>query len=116
MAQIGRILNSRYLRDAPTLQNFLRFVVEETLKGSGEKLNVSTIARSVFGRGPEFSNTTDSVVRVAAHRLRTTLSHYDASNIAGETLVISLEPGCYSPSISFATCAEDSAWECPAHC
>ncbi len=109
LAQLDRILHCRNLRDAPTLQNFLRFVVEEALSGRGDELDVSKIARSVFGKGADFSNAENSVVRVAAHRLRAALSLHYATDGKADQIIIGMEPGNYSPSVSFREQGEDMA-------
>ncbi|MGI9199735.1 MAG: hypothetical protein ACR2QL_01650 [Woeseiaceae bacterium] len=95
--QLDKVLSSRSLRDAPTLQNLLRFIVDETLVGRRKELNVSTIATAVFNKGVDFRNSEDSIVRVAAHRLRTALALYYAANGRTDDVIIKLEPGRYAP-------------------
>lgn len=94
---LDKVFTSRMLRDAPTLQNFLRFIVEESIAGRGDQLDVSKIAGAVFNHGPEFKNADNSVVRVAAHRLRTALALYYADDGKVDDVIIKVEPGSYAP-------------------
>lgn len=48
----------------------LRFVVGETLAGTGSRLKAYTIGIEVFARPPDFDPQADPLVRVEAGRLR----------------------------------------------
>jgi Tol biopolymer transport system component len=53
-------------------------VVEESLRGAGESLKESVIARELYNKGPDFDTASDPVVRVDARRLRDKLREYYA--------------------------------------
>ncbi len=95
--QLSHILSSPSFRDAPTLKRFLTFVVEETLSRPTERLNATKIASGVFGRGPDFDNAEDAIVRVTANRLRRRLALYYATQGAVRDVEIRLDPGSYRP-------------------
>ena len=75
-AELARVLGSAVFAQAGRSTEFLRFVVEETLEGRGDRLKGYTIAIEVFGKPPEFDAQTDPLVRVEAGRLRRRLIEY----------------------------------------
>ena len=77
---------------------FLRYVVEETLSGRGDRLKEYSVAIEVFGRDVSFDPQTSSVVRVEASRLRTKLDEYNRNAGAEDAVVIELPRGGYAPS------------------
>lgn len=76
---------------------FLRFVVQETLEGRGDRLKAFTIATSVLGRGSDFDPQANSVVRVQAKRLRELLENYYRGAGAKNPIHIMLPVGSYQP-------------------
>jgi hypothetical protein len=80
-----------------TLSGFLRYVVEETLRGNSSTLKEQVIAHDVYGRGDGYDPNADPIVRVDARRLRDKLREYYAE-ADGESIVISLPKGSYVPS------------------
>jgi adenylate cyclase len=74
----------------------LRFVVEQTLLGLGERLKGYTIAVEVFGRPPDFDAQTDPLVRVEAGRLRRRLIEYYADEGRDDPVRIELPRGSYA--------------------
>ena len=78
-AALERILASRCFQQAGRASDFLRFVVEQTLAGSGHRLKGYTIGVEVFGRPADFDAQSDALVRVEAGRLRRRLVEYYAS-------------------------------------
>ncbi|RDJ19825.1 tetratricopeptide repeat protein [Bosea caraganae] len=79
-------------------KNFLRFVVEESLAGRGDRIKAYTIAVDVFGRGADFDGMLDPVVRIEAGRLRQALTNYYAEHGQSERIHISLPRGGYEPT------------------
>jgi hypothetical protein len=69
-AQLARIIASSGFDASERSRGFLRFVVEETLAGRGERIKGYTIAVEVFGRDAAFDAHNDPVVRIEAGRLR----------------------------------------------
>jgi hypothetical protein len=98
--ELRRVLDSKQFANAPRRSRFLEFVAEQTLLGSGEKLNEYLIGVEVYERGPDFDPQQDPIVRVQAHEIRRALkTYYDAE---GETssLHIELPLGHYVPVFS----------------
>ncbi len=69
-SELFRILASPDFCRRGRLGDFLRFVVEQALEGSSERLKGYTIALEVFGRDAAFNPDRDPVVRIQAGRLR----------------------------------------------
>jgi len=95
-AQLERILASRCFEQAARSSSFLRYVVEQTLAGQGERLKGYTIAVEVFGRPPDFDAQSDPLVRVEAGRLRRRLIEYYADEGRNDPVRIELPRGSYS--------------------
>lgn len=96
-AELHRILSSRCFVQAGRASEFLRFVVEQTLAGNGDRLKGYTIAVEVFGRPADFDAQSDPLVRVEAGRLRRRLVEYYAREGAVNPLRIELPLGSYAP-------------------
>jgi adenylate cyclase len=100
-AQLERILASRCFEQAARSSKFLRFVVEQTLAGRGERLKGYTIAIEVFGRPPDFDAQSDPLVRVEAGRLRRRLIEYYAGEGRDDPVRIELPRGGYASTWSY---------------
>ena len=87
------------------MQGFLRYVVEATLGGQGNRLKEYTIAVEVFGRDDSFDPQTNSLVRVEAGRLRRTLTLYYLTHGRDDPLRIEIPKGRYVPRSSSTTTA-----------
>jgi hypothetical protein len=96
-AQLENILSSSELGSAPSLQRFLRHVVEETLAGRGDALKEYCIGSVVFGRGQDFNPKVDPIVRVQARNVRARLEQYYAGAGARDPVIIELPKGTYVP-------------------
>jgi adenylate cyclase len=79
----------------------LRFVVEQTLAGQGDRLKGYTIAVEVFDRPPDFDAQSDPLVRVEAGRLRRRLIEYYAEEGRGNPVRIELPRGGYTVAYSY---------------
>ena len=95
-AELDRILASRCFQQAGRASDFLRFVVEQTLDGAGQRLKGYTIGVEVFGRPADFDAQSDALVRVEAGRLRRRLVEYYAKEGAADTVKIELPRGTYA--------------------
>lgn len=95
--EMERILHSESFRCSPRSSQFLRFVVEHTLKGNQEQLKERLIGIEVFGRKPSYLTEGDSVVRVRASEVRKRLSHYYGSFPRSGSCRIEIPPGSYIP-------------------
>ena len=74
--QLERILASDGFARAERMSRFLRFVVEQTLRGRGDQLKEYLIGVEVFDRRESFDPRIDPVVRGEARRLRLKLKEY----------------------------------------
>jgi TolB-like protein len=95
--QLDRLLASAGFANAGRMSRFLRFVVEKSLAGEGERLKEYVIGIEVFDRDPSYDPRLDSIVRVEAARLRAKLAEYYAGEGRGDAVVLSLPKGGYSP-------------------
>lgn len=100
-AALERILASRCFEQAARSSKFLRFVVEQTLAGQGDRLKGYTVAIEVFGRSPDFDAQSDPLVRVEAGRLRRRLTEYYAEEGRNDAVRIELPRGSYSIAASY---------------
>ena len=107
-AELERILGSRCFQQAGRASDFLRFVVEQTLAGAGQRLKGYTIGVEVFGRPPDFDAQSDALVRVEAGRLRRRLVEYYAGEGIADPVRIELPRGTYAVDYRFAR-ADDRA-------
>src|SRR5260370_14822538 len=94
---LQRVLESPGFARNERMSRFLRFVVEQQLNGRESELKESLIGIEVFGRKPGFDPQQDSTVRSEAARLRARLAEYYAGGGKGDTLVIELPKGGYTP-------------------
>ena len=107
-AALERILASRCFQQAGRASDFLRFVVEQTLAGGGQRLKGYTIGVEVFGRPADFDAQSDALVRVEAGRLRRRLVEYYASEGIADPVRIRLPRGTYAVDYDFACAAEQT--------
>jgi TolB-like protein len=100
--QLDRLLASTGFANAGRMSRFLKFVVEQSLAGEGERLKEYVIGVEVFDRDTDYDPRVDAIVRVEAARLRTKLAEYYAGDGHGDAVVLSLPKGGYSPVIKIA--------------
>ncbi len=96
-AALGRVAASAAFTASPRMQDFLRYVVEETLAGRGDEIKGYSLALEVFRRGDSFDPANDSVVRVEAARLRRTLTAYYDGEGRDDPVIIGIPKGGYVP-------------------
>lgn len=96
--QLERLLHSAHFADAPRLTRFLKYIVEESLAGRGDRLKGYAIAIDVFDRPTEFDPLTDTIVRVQAGQLRRRLALYYANEGRDDPLCIAVPKGGYAPA------------------
>ena len=85
-----------FLKSAQPAQ-FLKFIVEETLAGRGDRLKGYTIAVSALGQRSDFDPQSNSLVRVQASRLRKMLEQYYRGPGSQDSVRIVLSSGSYKP-------------------
>ena len=93
-ANLEGVIASPEFAGSTRLQEFLVYVVEESLAGRAARIRGKTIAEDVYGRSP----VDQSVVRVDAGRLRRRLDHYYAGSGRAAALHIEIPSGGYAPS------------------
>ncbi|HVJ30532.1 MAG TPA: hypothetical protein VNA66_09520 [Gammaproteobacteria bacterium] len=98
--QLDRLLASTGFANAGRMSRFLKFVVEKTLAGEGERLKEYVIGVEVFDRDASYDPRLDSIVRVEAARLRAKLAEYYAGDGRSDAVVLTLPKGGYSASIT----------------
>src|SRR5688572_14242450 len=68
--QLDRILASPGFIHSDRMARFLRFTVDQVLKGHATELKETVLGMEVFDRSSSFDPRTDTIVRVEARRLR----------------------------------------------
>ena len=86
---------------APQMSAFLKYVVEQAVKGNESRIKAYTVAVDALGKPPTFDPQNDPVVRVLAGRLRTSLASYHDTR-ENLSVVIQMKPGSYVPQFSLA--------------
>jgi TolB-like protein len=94
-AELGQILASSPFAGAHRSQQFLLYVVENSLENRDAALKEYTIAIEVFGREPSYDPSIDATVRVEAGRLRSRLHEYYAEEGKQDPLIIDIPKGGY---------------------
>jgi len=95
--ELERILASETFAQSDRLKRFLRFTVEQVIRGSGDKLKEYVIGVEVFDRKDAYDPRTDPIVRVEAYRLRSKLKEYYQSEGQEDLLLIVFPKGTYVP-------------------
>src|SRR5437867_5864629 len=94
---LEKVALSAEMRRSKKLCQFLRFTVEEVLRGHGSELKEYAIGVGVFRRDREFDPGADPIVRVQARRLRAKLERYYQAEGRDEPVRIEYPVGSYSP-------------------
>ena len=94
---LAGILESASFHGSKRCQDFLAYIVDRALEGSGDSLKERTIAIEVFGRKPDADLREDTIVRVGAREVRKRLAQYYVSAGADDGLRIELPLGSYAP-------------------
>ncbi|MGO9088401.1 MAG: hypothetical protein ACLP6G_24340 [Terriglobales bacterium] len=95
--QLAEILVSPEFRTSQRCQEFLRFVVEQSLAGHSDSLKERTIGVEAFGRANDYETNLDGVVRIKASEVRKRLSLYYAGSGKAAKVVVELPVGSYVP-------------------
>lgn len=100
LAQLELMTQDAVFRSSRRSSAFLKYVVQETLKGSANQIKERTIGVEVFGRSSSYDTNLDHVVRTAATDLRKRLAIYYGDEKHRSELRICLTPGSYIPKFS----------------
>lgn len=106
--QLARILGSPVFKTSERLSRFLRHIVTRTRAGEGDRLKEFVIGTEVFDRGESYDPRVDSVVRVEAGRLRARLMEYYSTQGTGDSIIITVPRGGYTPVFERRKPAPDS--------
>jgi hypothetical protein len=119
LAQLELLTRDETFRSSRRSTAFLKYVVEETVKGAADQLKERTIGIEVFGRSSSYDTNLDHIVRTAATELRKRLAIYYGDEKHRNELRIGLLPGSYVPKFSHAhlapAVAENGALAYPLH-
>jgi hypothetical protein len=99
-AALGRILESPEFRASKRSQDFLRFVVVQSLLGRAAELKERTVGVEAFGRAASYDTNEDGVVRIKASEVRRRLNAYYTGSGQAEEVRIELPVGGYAPHFS----------------
>jgi adenylate cyclase len=98
--ELERILASSAFAGSTRLSRFLKFVVERTLAGDGQRLKEYVLGVEVFDRGADYDPRIDSIVRVEAGRVRGKLEDFYRGEGAADAVLIAMQKGSYAPTFS----------------
>jgi len=102
LEELQAILSSGAFASSKRGQQFLQYIVEESLAGRGHLLKERSIGVELFSRSPSYDTGNDSVVRVAAGDVRQRLKEYQEHEGTSRTVLIDLPLGSYVPEFTFA--------------
>lgn len=94
-SELKRILESAAFRGSKRCQQFLTYLVENTLAGCEEALKERSIGVTLFSRSPSYETGEDAIVRVTAKEVRQRLKQYFSEN-ATPQIRIDLPAGSYT--------------------
>jgi len=103
--ELNRVLACHEFRTSKRSQDFLRYVVENTLLGHGDMLKERTIGIEVFGRPTSYDPGDDATVRVKAGEVRKRLGIYYSDQGAHDPVRIELPSGTYVPEFHLVNAA-----------
>ncbi|MGA7341854.1 MAG: hypothetical protein WBE72_09595 [Terracidiphilus sp.] len=99
-AQLDLLVRDDVFRSSKRSVAFLKYVVEQTLKGSADQIKERTIGVEVFQRDPSYDTNLDHIVRTAATELRKRLATYYVDEKHRSELRMGLVPGSYIPKFT----------------
>ena len=94
-AQMARIVRSPIFAKSVRMTALLRYLAEQSLSGTPEKLKEYAIGVDVFKKDTSFDPRLDTTVRTEARRLRAKLEEYYRTEGPGDPLDIALPKGSY---------------------
>lgn len=107
--ELARVLACEEFQRSPRLSDFLKYIVEQTLKGAADRLKGYTIGIEVFGKPDSFDPEQDASVRVDATRLRRVLTAYYSGPGRNDSVRISIPTGTYVPTFERQPVSAQSA-------
>ena len=98
LSQLEKILASPGFTHSDRMVRFLRFTVDQVLKGHATELKETVLGMEVFDRPSSFDPRTDTIVRVEARRLRTKLKEYYENGGRWDLVEVEFPKGSYVPT------------------
>ena len=95
--QVQRIVNSKTIQSAPTLQQLFRFLATRALQAHTDEIKEYTIGVEALGRKQDFDPKTDPIVRVQVYRLRQKLKEYYELEGSQDSILVEIPKGHYLP-------------------
>lgn len=95
---LQRVLAGDEFRTSKRCQEFLQYIVENTLNGRADQLKERTIGMELFGKPAAYEPSDDATVRVKAREVRKRLSVYYATQGRGDPVHIVMHAGTYVPT------------------
>jgi hypothetical protein len=96
--ELVHIFESPQFHGSKRCQDFLEYVVEQTLAGLPHGLKERTIGVAVFGRSNTYDTNEDGIVRMKASEVRKRLALYHADRGKNAAVCIELPVGSYVPT------------------
>jgi hypothetical protein len=97
-AQVDKILASETFAHSERLRRFLRFTVDQAVRG--EHLKEHLVGVHVFDRDPLYDPRVDPIVRVEAGRLRSKLREYYETHGRDDPILVDFPKGSYAPAFA----------------
>jgi len=95
--EVERILQAPQFRRAPKMRRFLELICDYYFQNRSGDINEFVLASEVFGKGPGFEPSEDSLVRVQAREIRRRLREYYQSEGKSSRLIVDIPVGSYAP-------------------
>jgi len=92
---LSHVLESKPFRTSKQCQNFLRYVVVNTVDGQDDALKERVIGAAVLERLPDYNTADDPVVRIRAADVRKRLAMYYQDEGLDEAIRITIPSGSY---------------------
>lgn len=105
---LQELLEEDAFKSSQQLSRFLRYVVEQTLEGNGDRLKAYAVGTEALGRDPGFDPDKDPIVRVEAVRLRKALKTIYLARSEYPVRVV-MKPGSYRPEFTRPAGAAEAA-------
>jgi TolB-like protein/Tfp pilus assembly protein PilF len=102
LEQVDRVLADARFSRSPILSRLLRFSVDETLAGRGDRLKEYVLGVEVCGRPATYDPRMDPIVRVQTRELRRRLHEYYETAGRHDPVVIELPKGRYIATFDYA--------------
>jgi hypothetical protein len=103
---LEQIINSPAFKGSHRSQEFLRYVVERSLRGEFSELRERNIGTELFGRPASYDTAADAIVRVTASDVRKRLLQYYWKVEGDSDLRVDLPSGSYIPEFQWKLSAE----------